>query len=53
MFIGLFGAWALPKTVIGAQLGIDGGFMGVLWKLLAGIIAPLAVLVVFVNTLLG
>jgi NSS family neurotransmitter:Na+ symporter len=53
LFIGLFGAWALPKTVIGAQLGIDGGVRAVLWKLLAGIVAPLAVLVVFVNTLLG
>ncbi|TNF79761.1 MAG: sodium-dependent transporter [Gammaproteobacteria bacterium] len=53
LFIGLFGAWALPKTVIGAQLGIDGGFKALLWKLLAGVLAPLAVLVVFVNTLLG
>lgn len=53
LFIALFGAWALPKTVVGAQLGIDGGFRLVLWKLVCGLVAPAAVLVVFVNTLLG
>ncbi len=53
LFIALFGAWALPKTVVGAQLGIDGGFRLLLWKLLSGVVAPAAVLVVFVNTLLG
>jgi len=53
MFIALFAAWALPNTVVGAQLGIDGGIAGVLWKLLCGIVAPLAVMVVFVSTLLA
>lgn len=53
LFIALFGAWALPRTVVGAQLGIDGGFKAVLWKLLCGVVAPLAVLVVFVSTLIG
>jgi NSS family neurotransmitter:Na+ symporter len=53
MFIALFAAWALPKTVIGAQLGIDNGFLSVLWKLVCGVIAPLAVLAVFVSALLG
>lgn len=53
LFIALFGAWALPKTVVGAQLGFDGGVRAVLWKLTCGVIAPAAVLIVFVNTLLG
>ena len=53
LFIALFGGWALPKTVVGAQLGFDGGIRAVLWKLTCGVIAPAAVLIVFVNTLLG
>jgi NSS family neurotransmitter:Na+ symporter len=53
MCIALFGGWALPNTVIGSQLGISNGFMSVLWKLLCGVLAPLAVLVVFVSTLLS
>ncbi|HEY5647279.1 MAG TPA: sodium-dependent transporter [Pseudomonadales bacterium] len=53
LFIALFAAFALPKTVVGAQLGIDGGFLGVLWKLLCGVAAPLAVLVVFVSALVS
>jgi NSS family neurotransmitter:Na+ symporter len=52
MFIALFAAWALPKTVIGAQLGIAEGPAALLWRLLCGIVAPAAVLVVFVSTLL-
>jgi hypothetical protein len=42
----------LPKTVIGAQLGIDSGAYGVVWKFVCGIVAPLAVMVVFVSTLI-
>ncbi len=53
MFIALFAAYGLPKTVIGAQLGIDGGFPGALWKFLCGVVAPLAVLVVFVSALVS
>jgi NSS family neurotransmitter:Na+ symporter len=51
LFIALFAAWGLPKTVIGAQLGIQGGALGILWKLLCGVLAPLAVLVVFLGTI--
>ena len=53
MFIALFGGWALPSTVIGAQLGISDGLAAILWKVLCGVVAPLAVLVVFVSTLIG
>lgn len=53
MFIGLFAAFALPKTVIGAQLGIDSGLLNLLWKLLCGVVAPVAVLVVFISALVS
>jgi len=51
MFIALFCAYVLPKTVVGAQLGISNGFTAVVWKLVCGVIAPLAVLIVFIATL--
>ena len=53
MFIALFAAWGLPKTVIGSQLGLRKPWVNVVWKLLCGIIAPLGVLAVFLGTLLG
>lgn len=53
MFIALFGGWALPNTVIGAQLGIQNGVVSVMWKLLCGVVAPIAVLAVFVSALIG
>jgi NSS family neurotransmitter:Na+ symporter len=53
MFIALFAAWGLPKTVIGSQLGLQKAWDNVVWKLLCGIIAPLGVLFVFVGTIFG
>ena len=53
MLISLFAAWGLPRTVIGEQLGIQSGWVNVVWKLLCGVIAPVCVLVVFISTLLG
>ncbi|MDA1074946.1 MAG: sodium-dependent transporter, partial [Proteobacteria bacterium] len=53
MLIALFAAYGLPKTVVGAQLGIDGGFFRFLWVLVVGVIAPAGVAVVFVVTLIG
>ena len=47
MLIALFAAWCLPRTVIGAQLGLQSDWGHLLWKLTCGIIAPLGVLVVF------
>jgi NSS family neurotransmitter:Na+ symporter len=51
MFIALFAAYVLPNTVIGAQLGIKSGAAAVAWKVVCGVIAPAAVLVVFIATL--
>ncbi|MFW6094137.1 MAG: sodium-dependent transporter [Pseudomonadota bacterium] len=53
LFIALFAAWALPRTVIAGQLGLGSGRGHLVWKLLCGVVAPLAVLVVFVATLVG
>lgn len=53
MFIALFAGWGLPKTVVGAQLGISDGPLAVGWKILCGVIAPAAVLAVFLGTFLG
>ena len=53
MFISLFAPWGLPKTVIGSQLGLQEGWVNVVWKLLCGVIAPLGVLAVFVGTFVG
>ncbi len=53
MFIALFAAWGLPKTVVGSQLGLQDGWVNVAWKLLCGVVAPLGVAIVFVATLLG
>ncbi|MEZ5559688.1 MAG: sodium-dependent transporter [Pseudomonadales bacterium] len=53
MLIALFAAWGLPRSVIGAQLGIASGWANVLWKLLCGVVAPLGVFAVFLGTLLG
>ena len=48
LFIALFAGFVLPKTVVGAQLGIDRGFAAIVWALLIKVCAPLGVLTVFV-----
>ncbi|MCZ6710038.1 MAG: sodium-dependent transporter [Gammaproteobacteria bacterium] len=48
MFIALFAAFGLPKTVIGAQLGLSGGFSAGVWKIVCGVVAPVGVLFVVV-----
>lgn len=53
MLIALFAAWGLPKTVIGAQLGLQREWVSVVWKLVCGILAPLGVLLVFIATVFG
>jgi len=53
MLIALFAAWGLPKSVVGAQLGLTKPWVNLLWKLLCGVIAPLGVLMVFAGSLFG
>ena len=51
LLIVLFAVYALPRTLVAEQLGITGGLGRTLWMLLAGVIAPLGVLLVFATTL--
>ena len=53
LFIALFAAYALPKAVLKNQLALKGRVGEVAWLVLAGVAAPLGVLVVFVVTLIG
>ena len=53
LFIALFAAFALPKSVLGNQLGLTGPVAQKLWLALAGVTAPLGVLVVFLVTIIG
>ena len=51
MLIALFAAWRIPDSLIAEQLGIKKGNGVNSWKLLAGVLAPLCVALVFINTL--
>ncbi len=53
LFIALFAAWALPKAVTKHQLGLKTAWQENGWLLLAGVVAPLGVLTVFLVTLIG
>ena len=51
MLITFFAIWLLPRDLVDKQLGIEKAWVSVLWRLLAGVIAPLCVLAVFVSTI--
>ena len=53
LLIALFAAYGLPKTVVGAQLGLREGPLALLWKVVIGVIAPIGVLAVFIAAILG
>ena len=53
LFIALFAAFALPKSVLRNQLALTGPGAQKLWLVLAGVTAPLGVLVVFLVTIIG
>jgi len=53
VLIAWFAAWALPPTVVGAQLGLQKPWVNVAWKLICGVLAPLGVLAVFAGNLFG
>lgn len=50
VLIALFAAFALPKTVVGNQLGLRHPAVAVVWKLLCGVVAPVSVIFVFAVT---
>lgn len=52
MLIAIFAVWVLPKTILQKQLDIQSGAMLWLWRIVAGVIAPLCVLAVFIYALL-
>ena len=51
LLIAFFAAWRIPGTIISEQLNTNDARWLIFWKLLAGVIAPLAVALVFLNTL--
>ena len=51
MLITFFAIWLLPRDLVDKQLSIEKAWVSVLWRLLAGVIAPLCVLAVFVSTI--
>ena len=53
LFIALFAAYALPKAVLKHQLGIKTALSEKGWLLLAGVVAPLGVLAVFLVAIIG
>ena len=53
LFIALFAAYALPRSVIGEQLGITDGWRALTWKFFCGLVAPAGVLAVFLYNFLA
>ena len=51
MLITFFAIWLLPKGMIEQQLGITNATLSRVWKVVAGIVAPLGVLAVFLSTI--
>ena len=51
MLITFFAIWLLPKGMVEQQLGIQNPVLGWAWKVVAGIVAPLGVLAVFLSTI--
>ena len=53
LFIVLFAAYALPKSVVRSQLRLSNRAQELIWRVLAGVVAPLGVLAVFLVTIVG
>ncbi|NCF76968.1 MAG: sodium-dependent transporter [Proteobacteria bacterium] len=51
MLITFLAIWLLPKGMVEQQLGIQNPVLGWAWKVVAGIVAPLGVLAVFLSTI--
>lgn len=51
VLIAVFAVWALPKDIFMRQLNLTNPTYMVLWRILAGVVAPLGVLAIFVSTI--
>lgn len=51
MLLTLFAMWILPRDLVDQQLSIESNWVSWAWRLVAGVIAPLCVLAVFISTL--
>ena len=51
MLITFFAIWLLPKGMVEQQLGIENPTLGWVWRVVAGIVAPLGVMAVFLSTI--
>jgi NSS family neurotransmitter:Na+ symporter len=51
MLITIFAVWLLPKETVDRQLGITSLLVGWVWRIVAGILAPLGVLAIFLFTI--
>ena len=51
MLITFFAIWLLPRGMVEQQLGIENPILRWAWKVVAGIVAPLGVLAVFLSTI--
>ena len=50
MLITIFAAWLLPRDIVNRQLGISSRAVSWAWRIVAGILAPLGVLAIFIYT---
>ena len=50
MLITIFAAWLLPRDMVNRQLGISSRAVSWAWRIVAGILAPLGVLAIFIYT---
>lgn len=50
MLITIFAAWLLPRDMVNRQLGISSPAVSWAWRIVAGILAPLGVLAIFIYT---
>ena len=51
LLIAVFAAWKIPNDILQTQLNIKTAFGKFMWRLVAGLVAPLGVMTVFVYTL--
>jgi NSS family neurotransmitter:Na+ symporter len=50
MLITIFAVWLMPKNMVNRQLGISNPLVSWAWRIVAGVLAPLGVLAIFIFT---